>query len=53
MNEYQYYEFQASDRLLSPDEIRVLRSHSSLACITQSSFVNEYSFGSFKGNEDE
>jgi hypothetical protein len=53
MSEYQYYEFQAIDRLLSPDEIRVLRSHSSRARITPSSFVNEYSFGSFKGNEDE
>lgn len=53
MSEYQYYEFQAIDRLLSPEEIRVLRSHSSRARITPSSFVNEYSFGSFKGDEDE
>ena len=53
MSEYQYYEFQAIDRLLSPEEIRVLRSHSNRARITPSSFVNEYSFGSFKGNQDE
>jgi len=53
MSEYQCYEFQAIDRLLSSEEIRVLRSHSSRAHITPSSFVNEYSFGSFKGNEDE
>ena len=53
MSEYQYYEFQAIDRLLSPDDIRVLRSHSTRARITPSSFVNEYSFGGFKGDENE
>lgn len=52
MSEYQYYEFQAIDRRLSDKEMQELRSHSTRAQITPTSFVNEYSFGSFKGNED-
>lgn len=53
MSEYQYYEFQALDRPLSREEMQTLRRYSSRALITPTSFVNEYSFGSFKGNEDE
>jgi hypothetical protein len=52
MSEYQYYEFQAIDRRLSDKEMQALRSHSTRAQITPTSFVNEYSFGSFKGDED-
>jgi len=33
--------------------MQTLRGCSSRAQITPTSFVNEYSFGSFKGNEDE
>jgi hypothetical protein len=53
MSEYQYYEFQAIDRPLTAKEMSELRSYSTRARITPTSFVNDYSYGSFKGNEDE
>ena len=53
MSEYQYYEFQTADRRLSEREIEKLRSYSTRAVITATSFSNEYSFGDFKGNKDE
>lgn len=52
MSEYQYYEFQAIDRALSAAEIDQLRACSSRAHITPTSFVVDYSWGHFKGNED-
>ena len=52
MSEYQYYEFQAIDRPLTEKEMRELRSYSTRARITPTSFVNDYSWGSFKGNKD-
>ena len=52
MSEYQYYEFQAIDRPLTAKEMSELRSYSTRARITPTSFINEYSWGSFKGNED-
>lgn len=52
MSEYQYYEFQAIDRPLTAKETDVLRSYSTRARITPTSFVNEYSWGDFKGDED-
>jgi hypothetical protein len=52
MSEYQYYEFQAIDRRLSADEMAELRSFSTRAQITPTSFVNEYEWGDFKGDED-
>jgi hypothetical protein len=52
MSEYQYYEFQAIDRPLTDKEVDELRSYSSRARISPTSFVNEYAWGSFKGNED-
>jgi hypothetical protein len=52
MSEYQYNEFRAIDRPLSDKEMRELRSYSSRARITPTSFVNEYSWGSFKGDAD-
>src|SRR5882762_6245406 len=52
MSEYQYYEFQAIDRRLDQKEMQDLRGYSSRARITPTSFSNEYSFGSFKGNAD-
>lgn len=52
MSEYQYYEFQAVDRRLTKQEVDELRSHSTRARITATSFVNEYSWGSFRGDED-
>ncbi len=50
MSEYQYYEFQTADRRLSEKEMQELRAYSTRAVITPTSFSNEYSFGSFKGN---
>jgi hypothetical protein len=52
MSEYQYYEFQAVDRPLTTKQMAELRTYSSRAQITSSSFVNEYHWGSFKGNPD-
>ena len=52
MSEYQYYEFQTTDRHLSEKEMRELRAYSTRAIITPTSFSNDYSFGSFKGNPD-
>lgn len=52
MSEYQYYEFQAIDRPLTHSEMADLRSCSSRARITATSFVNDYSWGSFRGDED-
>ncbi len=53
MSEYQYYEFQAVDRSLTPEQMTKLRSYSSRAQITPSSFTVVYNYGSFKGDEDE
>mgnify|MGYP001607379648 FL=1 len=52
MSEYQYYEFQAIDRPLTGEETGELRSVSTRARITPTSFVNEYAWGRFKGDED-
>ena len=50
MSEYQYYEFQAIDKPLSEKDRQTLRDISSRAQITSTSFVNEYNYGSFKGD---
>lgn len=52
MSEYQYFEFQAVDKPLSEKEMRELRSYSTRAQITPTSFVNEYNWGDFKGDEN-
>ncbi len=52
MSEYQYYEFQAVDRPLTAKEMAELRSFSTRARITPTTFVNDYSWGNFKGDED-
>lgn len=48
MSEYQYYEFQAVDRLLDEKARKQLRAISSRAHITASSFVNSYDWGDLK-----
>lgn len=50
MSEYQYYEFQAIDRPLTGNERSNLRSCSTRATITPTSFVNVYNWGDFKGD---
>lgn len=52
MSEYQYFEFQALDRRLTAAEMAALRSFSTRARITPTSFVNEYQWGDFRGDED-
>jgi hypothetical protein len=50
MSEYQYYEFQAIDRPLDPAAQQALRSISSRARITATSFTNHYEWGDLKGD---
>src|SRR5687767_1260351 len=50
MSEYQYYEFLAIDRPLNRKEMGELRSLSTRAEITPTSFVNTYEYGNFKGD---
>jgi hypothetical protein len=50
MSEYQYYEFQAVDRPLDRAAQDALRSISSRARITATSFVNQYQWGDLKGD---
>lgn len=53
MSEYQYYEFQAIDRPLMDSQMKELRTYSSRAQITPTSFVNVYNWGDFKGDRRE
>lgn len=50
MSEYQYYEFLAIDRPLDSAEQAEVRSLSTRAKITATSFVNEYHWGDFRGD---
>lgn len=50
MSEYQYYEFVALDDALDEKALEEVRRISSRAELTPTSFVNEYNFGSFKGD---
>src|SRR4051812_40845272 len=50
MSEYQYYEFVAIDRPLDGREQAEVRSLSTRARITATSFVNEYHWGDFSGD---
>jgi hypothetical protein len=53
VSEYQYYEFQAVDRPLDRRAQEALRSISSRARITATSFTNHYEWGDFKGDPRE
>jgi hypothetical protein len=52
LSEYQYYEFLAIDRPLDPGAQAEVRSLSTRARITATSFVNEYQWGNFRGNPE-
>ena len=52
MSEYQHYEFQAVDQPLTEEEMDELRTFSTRAEITPDRFINEYSWGNFKGDEN-
>ena len=50
MSEYQYYEFRSMDRALTKAEVAVLRSISTRAVITTTSFTNHYEWGDLKAD---
>ena len=53
MSEYQYYEFQAIDRPLTAADQAALRSISTRARITSTSFTNHYEWGDLKADPRE
>ena len=53
MSQYQYYEFQATDRMLGEDDMEALRTLSTRARITSTSFTNDYEWGDFRGDPKE
>ena len=50
MSEYQYYEFRAVDRPLTPEQMSELRALSSRAAITPLRFTNTYNYSDFRGD---
>jgi hypothetical protein len=50
VSEYQYYDFRALDRPLTRNEMAALRSISTRAAITATSFTNRYEWGDLKAN---
>jgi len=50
VNEYQDYDFRALDRPLTRNEMATLRSISTRAAITATSFTNYYEWGDLKAN---
>jgi hypothetical protein len=50
VSEYQYYDFRAMDRALTRAEMAELRSISTRAVITSTSFTNDYEWGELKAN---
>ena len=50
MSEYQYYDFKAIDRALTKVEMAELRSISTRAVITSTSFTNHYEWGDLKAD---
>ena len=50
MSEYQYYDFRAMDRALTKTEVAELRSISTRAVITSTSFTNHYEWGDLKAD---
>src|SRR5208283_478718 len=50
VSEYQYYDFRAIDRPLTKKEMGSLRSISTRAAITTTSFTNHYEWGDLKAN---
>ena len=51
MSSFQYYDFKAIDYPLSDEDMAELRTISTRATITTTSFVNGYNWGDFKGNQ--
>jgi hypothetical protein len=53
MSEYQYYEFLALDKPLTPNQIEKVRRFSTRAEISATRFCNVYDWGAFKGDVDD
>jgi len=53
VSEYQYYDFRAIDRPLTKKEMAALRSISTRAAITTTSFTNHYEWGDLKANPNQ
>jgi len=51
VSEYQYYDFWAIDRALTRAEIAELRSISTRAAISSTSFTNHYEWGDLKADQ--
>ncbi|GGV72305.1 hypothetical protein GCM10010277_85000 [Streptomyces longisporoflavus] len=52
MSEYQHYQFLAVDRPLTDEQVAEIRTLTSRAALTRTTFVNTYQWGDFKGNCD-
>ncbi|WP_374628199.1 hypothetical protein [Pannonibacter indicus] len=52
MSEYQFYDFLAVDKPLTRTDLEALRSLSTRARISSTSFTNSYEWGSFRGDPD-
>ncbi|MFF0131603.1 hypothetical protein ACFYTG_38830 [Streptomyces mirabilis] len=50
MSDYQYYEFRAADRPLDRQQLAVLRTISTRAHITATSFTSTYQWGGLKAD---
>jgi hypothetical protein len=50
LSEYRYYDFRALDRPLTKNEMTTLRSISTRAAITATSFTNHYEWGDLRAN---
>ena len=50
MSEYQYYDFKAIDHALTKTEMAALRTISTRAVITSTSFTNHYEWGDLKAD---
>jgi hypothetical protein len=53
MSEYQFYEFQAIDRLLSPEDQSYIHSLSSRVKLTRDNAKFNYSYGDFRGKVED
>ncbi|MFF1713112.1 hypothetical protein [Streptomyces sp. NPDC058268] len=53
MSEYQHYQFLAADRPLTDEQVAEIRTLTSRAALTRTTFVNTYQWGDFKGNCDQ
>lgn len=53
MSEFQYYQFLAVDRPLTDEQVAEVRTSTTRASLTRTTFVNTYQWGGFKGDCDQ